>query len=724
MFCARNNNIKENLRRILPALVMMFFLVPGMMFYQGCANKNRLENLDPWSRDGDLISSGKYRSVIIEDMDNDGNIDVVGGSSSPGTVAVWYGDGTGKLSAPSLLPIKCDVRAVAAGDFNEDGIMDLTLTVQREASGIMVWEGSPTRKWVKGKSPVKTKKYEGIETADINKDGHIDIVAANATRDTQGGIQVWLGDGKGKWSRDTGPTVSGIFMDIAVADFDGDGSLDIAGSGWGTYGTVRIWYGDGAGGWSSSAPLIKGSFYSLSAADINVDGHLDLLAGSYRQGIKIFFGDAENEFKKMSFPEKTGNFWQALSVDINGDGIRDILAGSNEAYGIKAWKYNGKKSWKPIKGKFPNTGTYYGLTTADIDNDGLEDVCAASFGGGVKIWMGKEIKKDKPVYDINEDGLSDAAINSEPSLKRIDENETYRTINGVPEYKIGLEDVLEITIWKGTIGTKELVPVMASGKISVDLIADLDVNGLTPSQLDALITDELRKYVNKPRVDIVVKNYKSKFITMMGALNGPIRFGKSKYKLTGKATVLDMVSAAGGSTANANLSRVRLRRKNGQTFNLDLYRAVTHGDTAQNMIVDHGDLVFVPTITKDDNRVYVFGEVRNPGVYNFSGSDMRVFDAVSQAGGVTIYAHEQSTKVVRGDIARPEVVSADLKRLIEDGDQTQNLFLANGDLVYVPRSYLGDVNLFVKRLRPLLELIFIPGRIARDIDEIEDLNDD
>jgi len=84
---------------------------------------------------------------------------------------------------------------------------------------------------------------------------------------------------------------------------------------------------------------------------------------------------------------------------------------------------------------------------------------------------------------------------------------------------------------------------------------------------------------------------------------------------------------------------------------------------------------------------------------------MRIFDAISQAGGYTIFAKQASTQVVRGDFTRPEVISADLKQLVEKGDQTQNVLLANGDLVYVPRSLIGDVTLFVKRIDPLLNML-------------------
>ena len=56
------------------------------------------------TRAAGLVTSGQYRSIVIEDMDDDGNLDVVAGGSNPGTIKVWYGDGHGRLSEFQSLP--------------------------------------------------------------------------------------------------------------------------------------------------------------------------------------------------------------------------------------------------------------------------------------------------------------------------------------------------------------------------------------------------------------------------------------------------------------------------------------------------------------------------------------------------------------------------------------------------------------------------------------------
>jgi len=86
-----------------------------------------------------------------------------------------------------------------------------------------------------------------------------------------------------------------------------------------------------------------------------------------------------------------------------------------------------------------------------------------------------------------------------------------------------------------------------------------------------------------------------------------------------------------------------------------------------------------------------------------------------------LFASAESTQVVRGDPTHPEFINVNLKSLIEEGDQSQNMLLASGDLVYVPRSGWGDINIFNKRIRPLFELILYPARTIIDWDRAADI---
>jgi len=696
-----------------------------MIFMQGCAHKPESDGevsfAGKMSFTGKMSSAGKYRDVIVVDLDNDGFLDIVGGSSLPGNVAIYYGDGSGNISLPKFLPVNGDVRSVAAADFNHDGLKDIVFSIQREASGVMVWEAEPGRIWRKGKSPTEAEKYECVTTADINGDGHVDIIAANATSEAKGGIQIWLGNGNGGWPLESGPTVTGRYMGVDVADFDGDGFLDIAGAGWGKFGSLRIWFGNGFGGWTAGSIIDEGSFYRPSAADINDDGHMDIAAGTYRSGVAVYYGDGKGVFAKGKGPVVEGSFWKALPVQINKGKTVDIVAGSIESGGLKGWLQVGTGLWREMKETFPFQGVYYGIDAGDLNNDGFMDICAAGFAEGIKIWMGGEDRK----LTSGTDPATVSATDGTGYKKRVEvtENDVFKTISGIPEYRIGPDDVLEITLWKGVTPIKEVITVKPNGKISFGFAEDLVVDGLTASELDKLITDSLKEKVKNPRIDVLVVKFRSKFVAFSGAIssNPSYRSGPGQYVLNGKAGILDMLNKAGGPASNANMRDVRLRRKNGQIISLNLYKAINQGEMVQDIVLDDGDLVFVPFISKEANRVYVFGEVKKPGAYTFTGTSMRIFDAISEAGGFTSFAIADETRIVRGDIAQPEIITAELNKLIEEGDHTQNLALMTGDLVYVPRGFMGDINLLKERIEPLFRLILMPATIVNEYDYARDV---
>ena len=722
-------------QKIKPALAVCMVV---FLFF-GCAQQNAyqrkaLQKQPVVAKADGLVVAGKFTAVLIEDMDNDGHLDIVGSASSPGMVTISYGDGEGAVSEPQVLPVHGEVRSIAVADVDEDGLRDILFSARQETSGIRVWMNQAQRKWKQQNGPIKINIYENLKTGDVNRDGHMDVIAANSTSDTIAGIQVWLGDGKGGWVGEFGPTTMGRYMGVALADLNQDGFLDLIGAGWGTYGAVRVWLGHGNGMWAATPPLMKGSYYGVNIGDVNDDGNFDIIAATYRKGVQIFLGDGKGFFQtvkgplehikgrrktqpdpqKQNRPNLTGeeSFWQALPVDLDGDRQLDIIASSLDNNGILAWKNSGENRWRNYGGQFPSVGIYYGLATGDINRDGATDICAANFGEGIQILpgtIGQKIAKKN--MEIEQLSASDRLA----AFEAPKQNHVFTTINGVAEYRIGPGDLLEIHFWEAGTSKKEEILVQQNGKISFGFVEDLSVNGLTASQLDELLTEDLEQYFRKPRIDIFVKEHNSKSVTLLGAIT-PKNVGgggSGKYLLSGRTTLLEILTKAGGATENANLKTVNIRRKNGTLITLDLFKAIHEGDPDKDFVLDDGDLVFLPTLDIAGNRVYVFGEVEKPGTYSFKSSKIRLADAISEAGGPTVFAEAAETRVVRGEITRPEILLADLQGLIENGDQSQNIALVNGDLVYVPRSWIGNVNRLSEQLMPLWQLLKGPGSVYR-----------
>jgi protein involved in polysaccharide export with SLBB domain len=706
-----------------------------MLLFLGCAQHKAYEGppSPPAPRADGLVASGKFRTVVIEDMDNDGNLDVVGGASSPGMVTISYGDGKGAISEAQILPVHGDVRSVAVADFNEDGLNDIVFSVQRETSGIRLWVNQSKRKWKQQNGPIKINKYLNIEAADVNADGHMDIIAANSTEDHKAGIQVWLGNGKGGWFVESGPTTLGRYMDVAVADVNKDGLPDLIGAGWGLRASVRVWLGDGTGRWAATSPLVMGNYYGVSTGDLNGDGNPDILAASYQSGIHIFQGDGQGNFErifgpieylkrrkrvassqgKAEFPlSGSPSFWIAMPVDLDGDNMLDIVASSLDSKGILAWKNRGNNIWAKIDDRFPSVGKYYGMAEADINADGNPDICAANYGEGIQIWAGKagEAIRARQMEIEQLPSVDRLAVLAAPT-----ENAVFTTIDGIVEYRIGPGDVLEITYWEGNTPAKEEILVRPDGKISFSFVEDVPAKGLTASQLDDLITKRLQHYVRKPRIDVVVKEFNSKKVTLLGAIayRNTKGTGPGEYTLSGKTTLLELITRAGGTAEAADLQSIKIRRKSGESISLNLFEAIHQGDPGKDFVLDDKDVIFISTLAEDGYRIYVFGEVVQPGAYSFKDPDIRLADVIAEAGGPTVFATESSTKIIRGDITKPDVISANLESLLESGDQSQNVALVHRDMVYVPRSWVGDFRRFSEQMMPFFQLLMGPGQVYR-----------
>jgi len=280
-------------------------------------------------------------------------------------------------------------------------------------------------------------------------------------------------------------------------------------------------------------------------------------------------------------------------------------------------------------------------------------------------------------------------------MSQVTENSVFTEIRGVPEYKIGPGDVLTITFWDGAKSVPYSTAVRPDGKISYSYMDDITVSGRTSHEVDEILTTALKKYIREPRIDVVVKEYRSKTALLFGQINrldtsiSGIGTGPGKYPLTGKTRILDLIVMAGGPItgeefANADLRRVEVARK-GKSYTVNLYEAMFKGDMSQNIVIDNGDIITVPELPTYGERVYVFGEVATQGIYRLKDA-YDLLAAISKAGGTTRVAVDSDIKIIRGyekNREKPIILAANLNEILKRGDMVQNIPLQNGDVVYV-----------------------------------------
>jgi len=160
-----------------------------------------------------------------------------------------------------------------------------------------------------------------------------------------------------------------------------------------------------------------------------------------------------------------------------------------------------------------------------------------------------------------------------------------------PNYVIGSQDVLDISVWKEAELTR-VVPVRPDGKISLPLLNDVQAAGLTPTQLAESITTSLKKFVTDPQVTVIVTQINSQRVYIMGEVN---RAGA--YPLLPDMTFLQALSSAGGFTQFANLKKIYMFRiENGKQVKYPFnYKDVISGKRPdENIVLKAGDTIVVP----------------------------------------------------------------------------------------------------------------------------------
>ena len=250
-------------------------------------------------------------------------------------------------------------------------------------------------------------------------------------------------------------------------------------------------------------------------------------------------------------------------------------------------------------------------------------------------------------------------------------------------FRLGPGDQLEIETM-GDIATRATATVGPDGKIYYYLLDGIDVWGLTVPEAGDRIETALRKFMReKPTVTLSVRSVASQQVWVLGRLTNP-----GVYSLNGPTTLLDAVSEAGGLGVNtpaggmysevADLSRSFLVR-DGHIVPVDFQRLLRDGDLSQNVYLQPGDFVFVPSLVSA--QVHVLGAVLQPRSERMSGS-MTVVQAIALAGGSVPTACLPNVAILRGSLTHPQIAIVAVNDVLHG--KAPDVRLEPGDIVYVP----------------------------------------
>ena len=259
---------------------------------------------------------------------------------------------------------------------------------------------------------------------------------------------------------------------------------------------------------------------------------------------------------------------------------------------------------------------------------------------------------------------------------------------GVPstaqEYMIGPGDVLKITVWGHEDLSKDYA-VTLDGRVPFPLIGSVQAAGLSTSELAGRLRDLLEKdYLVNPQVIVSVKDYLSSKVQVLGEAEKP-----GLFYLTGPTTLLEMLSRAGGLARTAGKDLVLVRTETVKTggtpgvkstvlLRFDL-RKIQAGDVKENILLQNGDMMFVPKAS----AFFVLGEVNKPGTFPLD-KEISVLEAVTLAGGFSGTAAPSGAKVLRRTAeGKQETISIDLAGAVP---RDKNFRIEDGDTVMVPKG--------------------------------------
>jgi polysaccharide export outer membrane protein len=160
------------------------------------------------------------------------------------------------------------------------------------------------------------------------------------------------------------------------------------------------------------------------------------------------------------------------------------------------------------------------------------------------------------------------------------------------DYVIGPSDILAINVWKDPELTRN-VPVRPDGKITLPLIGEMQVSGLTALDVQRLVTQRLKEYVAKPEVTVIVQEVKSRAYIVVGKISKP-----GSYALAKPTTVLDAVAIAGGFLEFAKVNKVYILRHQDDGSEIKLRfeykKVINQRDPGENVELKNGDTIVVP----------------------------------------------------------------------------------------------------------------------------------
>ncbi len=335
----------------------------------------------------------------------------------------------------------------------------------------------------------------------------------------------------------------------------------------------------------------------------------------------------------------------------------------------------------------PNKPSLFSQPTPGVQAKPAPDSPAPPQGGAAP----KEIAIPRP--QVKED-LSPDMADEFKQAKTMTVGE-YLRLYGVPDtkkdYKVGPMDMISVLIFDEPELSRDAIRVSSQGNISLPLLGEMKVAGLSPRKIEQLIQIRYRQenILKHPQVSVLIKEFKGQRVLILGAVNNP-----GSYFKEGNERLAEMLAKAGGIKFDADgdvaANKIRILRtveakggvKQRISMEIDL-DSLTKGNRPEyNMVMLNDDVIYVPEAA----RFFVTGEVKTPGYYKIRDKPVSVVEAITMAGGLTRIAAGNRTKLVRYKDGKEVTLKVPVDDIL-DGDKSKDIIVQPNDVIVVPQSF-------------------------------------
>lgn len=317
-------------------------------------------------------------SVSAGDFNNDGYLDLV--NAGEPELTILLGDGTGVVTPFSQVEGGEQPDEFALADLNEDGNLDIVVANHdTDHVTLLLGDGNGTFAPADG-SPIRVDVQPHphvVRSLDVDGDGHLDLMVDN--RDAEG-VLVLRGNGDGTFDMPgTQIDVGGDpYRGMAVGDINGNGKLDLVTPNPSEVGVLLNMSKDGRIAFDQLSPIPAEAPFAVELGDFNGDGRLDLIATSDEGSalVQIYLGDGTGKFTEAeNSPFELAPGGKRIVIgDFNGDGLDDAAISSYQF--LEVMVLLGETDSLQT-GFLPGDEHPWGMAAADFNGDGRDDLVIA-----------------------------------------------------------------------------------------------------------------------------------------------------------------------------------------------------------------------------------------------------------------------------------------------------------------------------------------------------------